>query len=326
MFDETPGGGQVPAADDTIIPFQVGEAAVRGRIVRLGPAVDDILSRHDFPDPLSQLLGQAAALVAMLGTALKFEGKLILQAQGDGPVSMIVADYTAKGEGAGGALRATATIPEGARETVEKAQGAELHYLLRKGHMVMTIDQGADMERYQGVTPLDGPTLAKATISYFAQSEQIPTAVELAVGRVTDAEGRERWRAGGIMIQFVPGEGGTRERGEEVLMAEDDREAWNRAAILMETVQPDELLDPTISAEALLYRLFNEDGVRVFEPKTARFGCTCSRDKVAGVLAQYTRADIEDMIEDGAIEVTCDFCRQAYRFELDETGEQFVDG
>ena len=317
MFDDRP---SAPPADDRVIPFQVGEAAVRGRIVRLGPAVDDILGRHGFPDPLSQLLGQAAALVAMLGTSLKFDGKLILQAQGDGPVGMIVADYTA-----GGGLRATATIAEGQRETVAKARGAELHYLLRKGHMVMTVDQGADMERYQGVTPLDGPTLAKATVSYFAQSEQIPTAIELAVGRVVDADGAERWRAGGVMVQFVPGEGGTRERGEEVLMAEEDREAWNRAAILLETAKADELLDPTVAPEQLLYRLFHEDGVRVFAPKTAHFACTCSREKVAGVLAQYTRADIEDMIEDGAVEVSCDFCREQYRFALDGTGEQFVD-
>ncbi|WP_051881451.1 Hsp33 family molecular chaperone [Parvularcula oceani] len=319
MFDDTPSGDPRPQrTDDLILPFQVGDSAVRGRIVRLGPAVDEILSRHDYPDPLAQLTGQAAALVAMLGTALKFDGKLIFQAQGDGPVSMIVADYSA-----GGALRATATIREGAKDTVEKAQGAELHYLLRKGHMVMTIDQGPDMERYQGVTPLDGPTLAKATISYFSQSEQIPTAVELAVGRVTDEEGRERWRAGGIMVQFMPGEGGTRERGEDVLMADEDEDAWNRAAILLETVKPDELLDPTIAPEELLFRLYHEDGVRVFEPKTAHFGCTCSRDKVANVLSQYTREDIEDMLEDGAIEVSCDFCREAYRFELDESGKQF---
>ena len=318
MFDDRPGGGPQDPADDTIIPFQVGETAVRGRIVRLGPAVDAILSRHAFPDPLGQLLGQAAALVAMLGTALKFDGKLIFQAQGDGPVSMIVADYTADG-----ALRATATMHDDARETVEKAQGAELHYLLRKGHLVMTIDQGADMERYQGVTPLDGATLSQATVSYFAQSEQIPTAIELAVGRVTGEDGEEHWRAGGIMVQFVPGEGGTRERGEEVLMEEDDREAWNRAAILLETVKADELLDPTITPEQLLYRLYHEDGVRVFGAREAHFGCTCSRGKVAGVLSQYTRDDIDDMVEDGAIDVTCDFCREHYRFELDESGERF---
>jgi molecular chaperone Hsp33 len=298
----------------------VGDFPVRGRVVRLGPAIDELLSRHDFPHPLKQLVGETAALVAMLGASLKFDGKLILQAQGDGPVSMIVADYTA-----GGALRATAKIQDGHEEITGKAEGPELHFLLRKGHMVMTIDQGADMERYQGVVPLEGPTISKATVSYFAQSEQIPTAIELAVGQVTDENGRETWRAGGAMVQFMAAEGGNRERGEEVIMADDDRDAWNRAAILLETVKPDELLDPTVTPEQLLYRLYHEDGVRVFEPSTAHFACTCSREKIANVLAQYTKADIEDMIEGGAIEVSCDFCREKYRFELDETGERFKD-
>ncbi|MEO1658606.1 MAG: Hsp33 family molecular chaperone [Pseudomonadota bacterium] len=318
MRDEAPKPGT--PKDDLIVPFQVGETAVRGRLVRLGPAVDDLLSRHDFPMPLKQLVGETAALVALLGASLKFEGKLILQIQGDGPVSMVVADYTV-----GGMLRATATIREGAEDTVGKALGPELHFLLRKGHMVITIDQGADMERYQGIVPLDGASLSKATVNYFAQSEQIPTAIELAVGQITDEHGRETWRAGGIMAQFMAAEGGSRERGEEVILADDDREAWNRAAILLETIKPDELLDPTISPEEILFRLYHEDGVTVFDPSTAHFGCTCNREKIATVLSQYTRADIEDMIEDGAVEVTCDFCRTAYRFELDETGEQFKD-
>ncbi|MEM6649841.1 MAG: Hsp33 family molecular chaperone [Pseudomonadota bacterium] len=304
--------------DDVVIPFQVGEAAVRGRIVRLSASVDEILTRHSFPDPVKSLLGEATALVAMLGQALKFEGKLILQAQGDGPLSMIVADYTA-----GGAVRATASLPKEQIERAGKAQGPELHYLLQKGYMVMTIDQGADMERYQGVTPLEGPTLARATVNYFSQSEQIPTAIELAVGKVTTPEGGEVWRAGGIMVQFVPGEGGSRERGEAALLAEDDQEVWNRAAILLETVKADELLDPTLSPETLLYRLYHEDGVRVFDPTPIHFYCSCSREKVASVLAQYSREDIEDMIIDGAIEASCDFCGEVYRFELDETGKQF---
>lgn len=316
MFDEAPRSGG--SSDDIVLPFQVGETAVRGRLVRLGPAIDELLKRHDFPLPVKQLVGETAALVAMLGASLKFEGKLILQAQGDGPVSMVVADYTV-----GGALRATAKLQDGHDEVAGQAQGPELHFLLRKGHMVMTIDQGADMERYQGVVPLEGPNLAKATVNYFAQSEQIPTAIELAVGQITDENGNETWRAGGIMAQFMPGEGGSRERGEEVLLEADDREAWNRAAILLETVKADELLDPTVAPEQLLYRLYHEDGVRVFDTSSAHFGCTCNREKIASVLAQYTRADIEDMIEDNAIEVTCDFCREKYRFELDETGEQF---
>jgi len=319
MLDEAPRSGA--QQDDIVIPFQVGETAVRGRLVRLGPAVDELLSRHDFPMPVKQLVGEAAALVAMLGAALKFEGKLILQAQGDGPLSMIVADYTV-----GGALRATAKLQDGHADIAAKAQGPELHFLLRKGHMVMTIDQGADMERYQGVVPLDGPTLSKATVSYFAQSEQIPTAIELAVGRVTDADGNESWRAGGIMAQFMAAEGGNRERGEDVLMEADDREAWNRAAVLLETVKPDELLDPTVTPQQLLYRLYHEDGVRVFDPSTAHFSCTCTREKIASVLSQYSREELDDMIEDGAIDVSCDFCSTKYRFELDETGQQFKDG
>ncbi|WP_370338453.1 Hsp33 family molecular chaperone [Parvularcula marina] len=319
MFDDAaPGGGGEGRSDDLILPFKVGEAAVRGRVVRLGKAVDEILSRHDFADPVSALVGEAAALVAMLGSSLKFDGKLIFQAQGDGPVSTLVADYTK-----GGALRATAMVREGAEETAAKAQGPELHYLLRKGHLVMTIDQGSDMERYQGVTPLDGPDLATATVNYFAQSEQIPTAVKLAVGRIQDADGRMSWRAGGIMAQFVPGEGGERERGEAALLAEVDEDAWNRAATLLETTQADELLDPTVSPEQLLYRLFHEDGVRVFDPVPAYFACTCSKDKIARVLAQYDSSVIKEMVEDGAIEVSCDFCRTMYRFELDESGEAF---
>ncbi|GGY55416.1 Hsp33 family molecular chaperone [Parvularcula lutaonensis] len=318
MFDEAPRRGG--SSDDIILPFQVGESAVRGRLVRLGPAIDDLLKRHDFPLPVQQLVGEAAALVAMLGASLKFDGKLILQAHGDGPVSMVVADYTV-----GGALRATATLQSGHEDVAAQAQGPELHFLLRKGHMAMTIDQGADMERYQGVVPLEGPNLAKATVKYFAQSEQIPTAIELAVGQITDADGNTTWRAGGIMAQFMPGEGGTRERGEEVLMEAEDHDAWNRAAILLDTVNADELLDPTVSPEQLLFRLYHEDGVRVFDPSTVHFGCTCNREKIAAVLAQYSRADIDDMIEDEAIEVTCDFCREVYRFELDETGEQFKD-
>jgi molecular chaperone Hsp33 len=321
MFDSeaVPGPRGTPS-DDLILPFRVGEGAVRGRLVRLGAAVDTLLERHEFPDPVTRLLGEASALVAMLGSALKFDGKLTLQAQGDGPVSTVVADFTA-----GGALRATAMIASGGEAAAAKAEGPELHYLLRKGHMAMTIDQGPDMERYQGIVPLEGATLARATVNYFAQSEQIPTAIELAIGRISDASGRESWRAGGIMAQFVPSEGGERERGEAALMADADREAWNRAAILLETVKADELLDPTLAPEQLLYRLYHEDGVRVFEPQTVHFGCNCSREKVARVLAQYDRTAIEEMIEDGAIDVSCDFCRESYRFELDETGEAFKD-
>lgn len=292
----------MPIADDFILPFQVGETAVRGRVVRLARVADEILSAHGFDDAVSQLVGEALAMVAMAGASLKFDGKLIFQAQGDGPVSMVVADYSADG-----ALRATAK-PAG--ETGDHTGAA----LLGKGHVVMTIDQGADMERYQGVTPLDGKDLSSAAVSYFNQSEQIPTAIRLAVGRVVRPGAPDEWRAGGIMAQFVPGEGGTRERGEDAAMSGDEREVWDRAAAFVQSTQDDELLDPEISAETLLFRLFHEDGVRVFDAKPVRAACGCNSEKIEVVLGRYTEDDLSDMVEDNRITVTCEFCRRAYHF------------
>ena len=297
-MSETP----LPSGDDVVLPFQVADTAVRGRVVRLAGTADEILAAHDFPDAASELLGEALCLVAMTGAALKFNGKLIFQAQGDGPVPMIVADYTA-----GGALRGAAKI-DGA------LSGRGAAALLGKGHMAMTIDQGPDMERYQGVTPIEGDSLAAAAVAYFDQSEQIPTVIKLAVGRIATPGAAERWRAGGVMAQFVPGEGGARERGEQALMDADDRDIWDRAAAFVETVQADELLDPAISAETLLYRLFHEDGVRVFEPQPVRAACSCNGAKIAAVLERYSEEDLRDMVDDGVIRVTCEFCRKEYRF------------
>ncbi|WP_428407099.1 Hsp33 family molecular chaperone [Hyphococcus sp.] len=286
--------------DDAVLPFQVADTAVRGRVVRLSGAIDEILSAHEFPDALSELVGEAVSLVAMMGASLKFDGKLIFQAQGNGPASLIVADYSS-----GGNLRATAKstavdLPRGARA------------LLGDGSIVMTIDQGPDMDRYQGVTPIEGETLGEVAAAYFAQSEQIPTIVRLAVGRIQTPGKGEHWRAGGLMAQFVPKEGG--ERGVAAALTGEDRESWERARAFIETVQPDELLDPSISAETLLYRLFHEDGVRVFDASPLRAACSCNEGKIAAVLSRYSEDDLSDMVEDGAITVTCEFCRKDYSF------------
>ena len=288
--------------DNMVLPFQVGERAVRGHVVRLGGTIDEILSVHEFPDAAKVLVGEAACLVTMMGASLKFDGKLIFQAQGDGEVSTLVADYTA-----GGALRATASVKSDRITATGLA-------LLGKGHVVMTVDQGPEMERYQGVTPLEGETLATAAISYFDQSEQIPTAIKLAVGRLSVPGEPDQWRAGGIMTQFVPGEGGERERGEELLMGEDDQELWDRSAAFVGTVQDDELLDPSVSAETLLYRLFHEDGVRIFDAEAVRAQCSCNGDKIAAVLGRYSEDELQDMVEGRAIKVTCEFCRKDFHF------------
>jgi molecular chaperone Hsp33 len=289
--------------DDIIIPFHVGAGAVRGRIIRLGPAIDEILAAHHFPDGVSELLGEAAALTALMGASLKFDGKLIFQAQGDGAVRLLVADYVSDG-----ALRATASI-------ADAAGGRGFSALMGKGHLALTIDQGPDMERYQGVTPIEGRTLEEAAVAYFTQSEQIPTAVRLAIGKVARPGAREVWRAGGVIVQFMPGEGGTRERGEAVLQSDDDREQWDRAAAFLATTQADELLDPGLSPEDLLYRLYHEDGVRVFDAKSLRAACSCTAAKIAAVLSRYSADDLAGLADDSLIKVSCDFCRRDYYFD-----------
>ena len=289
--------------DDIIIPFEVGAGAVRGRIVRLGAAIDAILKPHGFDDPVSELLGEAAALTALMGSALKFDGKLIFQAHGDGAVRLLVADYHSDG-----AVRATASV-------AGEIAGRGLAALMGKGHLALTIDQGPDMERYQGVTPIEGKTLEAAAVGYFDQSEQIPTAVRLAVGKVMRPGAGASWRAGGVIVQFMPGEGGTRERGEAALTSAEDRETWDRAAAFLNTTQADELLDPALAPQDLLYRLYHEDGVRVFAPKLVRAACSCNAGKISAVLERYSAQDLEDLTEDGLIKVSCEFCRRDYFFD-----------
>ena len=291
--------------DDLIIPFEIGDGAVRGRLVRLGPAIDDILAPHNFPDAASELLGEATALAALMGGALKFDGKLIFQAHGEGEVRLLVADYASDG-----ALRATASL-KGEAET------RGLAALMGKGHLVLTIDQGPDMERYQGVTPIEGATLEETAVAYFDRSEQIPTAVRLAVGKVMKKGAAPSWRAGGVIVQFMPSDGGARQRGEAVLKSAEDQEIWDRAAAFLNTTQADELLDPALSPEDLLYRLYHEDGVRVFEPKRLTARCSCNSAKITAVLERYSAEDLEDLADDGVIKVACEFCRREYFFDAD---------
>ncbi|HEX5930225.1 MAG TPA: Hsp33 family molecular chaperone HslO, partial [Methyloceanibacter sp.] len=189
--------------DDLILPFQAEHAEVVGRLVKLGPVVDTILSRHAYPEPVSQLLGEAVALTALLGAALKFEGKFILQASTDGAVDLLVADYQVPGALRGYArfsAERLAALPAGGR-------------LLGSGHLAMTIDRGPDTERYQGVVPLEGESLAQAADTYFRQSEQLPTFIKLAVARHYRAGHGERpltWRAGGLLVQKLTRQGGRR--------------------------------------------------------------------------------------------------------------------
>jgi molecular chaperone Hsp33 len=288
----------IPVLDDVVSAFQIEGLPVRGRVVRLGAAVDEVLTRHDYPEPVANLLGEACALAALVGSSLKFEGRLIVQAQGDGPVRYVVVDYDTSG-GLRGYCRFD---PEEVAKASEGFVRPGAKTLLGGGVFIMTLDQGADMDRYQGVTPIEGETLALCAEQYFQQSEQTPTRVRLAVGQADTGEGL-KWRAGGILIQSIAGD---ETRGET-------REAWNHAQAFFETTGEDELIDPTIDSPTLLWRLFNEDGVRLIEEKPLRSFCRCSEDRIGVVIQSFTDAEKAEMVEpDGKIHVTCEYCSRVY--------------
>ncbi|WFU40611.1 Hsp33 family molecular chaperone [Bradyrhizobium sp. CB82] len=307
--------------DDAVLPFEVDALDVRGRLTRLGPALDDILAKHDYPAPVGKLLGEAIVLTTLLGSALKFEGRFILQAQTDGPVSFLVVDLKAPNR-----LRAYARY-DASRLGEAKDSGS----LLGRGHLAMTIDQGPDMSRYQGLVALDGGSLEDAAHEYFLRSEQIPTQVRLAVGeewRSSDG-GKHRWRAGGLLMQFLPKAperarqadlhpGDAPEGTTPHTVAEDD--AWVEARSLIGTVEDVELIDPDLSGERLLYRLFHERGVRVFKPQSLKAECSCSRDAVASMLKSFSPDDRAAMVKDDKVVVTCEFCSSVYQFTPHEAG------
>ncbi len=305
--------------DDAVLPFEVDALDLRGRLTRLGPTLDDILHKHDYPPAVGKLLGEAIVLTTLLGSSLKFDGRFILQTRTDGPVSFLIVDFKAPDR-----LRAYARY-----DATRLREGLDSGVLLGKGHLAMTIDQGPDMSRYQGLVALHGGSLEDAAHEYFLRSEQIPTRVRLAVGeewRGGDG-GKHRWRAGGMLLQFLPkaperarqadlhpGDAPEGTAAHEV--PEDD--AWVEGQSLIGTVEDVELLDPDLSGERLLYRLFHERGVRVFAPLPLRAQCSCSREAVSSMLKSFTAKDRADMVKDGKVVVTCEFCSSVYEFTPEE--------
>ena len=303
------------AADDLVLPFEIKPLGVRGRLVRLGPAVDDILHRHAYPASVSALLAEAVALAAILGAMLKFDGKFILQTKTDGPVDMIVADYVAPGK-----VRGYARFDA---ERVAALKNPGQVDLLGTGYLAMTVDQGPDMERYQGIVPLDGADLTAAAHSYFEKSEQIPTRIRMAAGPLFQRGAKgEAWRAGAIMVQHLPREGGSSplpshsgDAPEGVDVAPQENDDWVKARLLLDTVEAHELLDPQLSAEQLLYRLYHEDGVTAYPATHLERYCSCSQDSITRMLARFPAEDRADMVTDGEIAVTCEFCSTTYKVQ-----------
>ena len=295
--------------DDLVQPFQIDSFELRGRLVRLGPLVDRILTRHNYPEPVAELLGEAIALAVALARALKYEGVFTLQTKGDGPVRLMVADVTTAG-----AVRGYAQVDRARLEQVMAAGAAAAQgpvpRLLGAGYLAMTVDQGEHTERYQGIVELQGASLVECVHHYFRQSEQVEAGLKVAVARVADRDGRLGWRAGCLMIERLP--------PADRLAREDEEDGWRRAMILMSSSTSKELVDPALSPEDLLYRLFHEEGVRAYRKRKLEAQCRCSRGRVETMLRALDKDDVRDMTVDGNILVTCEFCSAVYAFAEDE--------
>lgn len=301
------------AIDDVVQPFSIERADVRGRLVRLGPALDGILAGHAYPEAVATLLGELLVVAVASAGALKFQGMLSLQTSSDGPVPLMIAEYRApggdEGDKAPARLRGYARF-DGPKVAAALQDGPVEHStmqrLLGKGSLAFTVEPTPGAERYQSVTALEGPSIVESVHTYFRQSEQLDAAIRVDVGGVTrmDGSGQSQWRAGGVLIQRMP--------GKNYLERNDDE--WRRALALVGSSGRFDLLDPTLSARDTLHLLFPEDDLRAFDPVAVEARCRCSRERVDIVLRSFPASEMAEMVVDGEITVTCEFCHAHYRF------------
>ncbi len=318
--------GSKIAWDDTILPFQLDRSDIRGRVVRLDGVLDSILGQHDYPPAIEALVAEAALLTALIGQTIKLRWKLSLQIRGDGPVRMIATDYYGpKKAGEPARIRAYASFDEASLDSDSDGFGQ-----LAAGFFAILIDQGQGTLPYQGITPIAGGSLSACAETYFAQSEQLPTRFALSFGESLEPGSDSAWRGGGVMLQHMPkaspfAQGGA--TGDAGLMSAldildgDEQENWTRANILLDTVEPLELVGPHVHPTELLVRLFHEDAPRIFDAQPVVFGCGCSADKVREALAGYSSSDIGEMTTDlGVVTADCQFCGAHYEFAPDTLG------
>jgi molecular chaperone Hsp33 len=315
------------AWDDTILPFQLDNSDIRGRVARLDGALVEVLKQHDYPPQVEALVAEATLLTALIGQAIKLRWKLSLQIRGNGPVTMIATDYYGPTEGGDPArLRAYASFDPEA-----DLSGLDPFGLIGAGYFAIMIDQGEGMVPYQGITPITGTSLSACAETYFAQSEQLPTRFALSFGKNTLPGEEAAWRAGGVMLQMMPkaspsveGEGGSGSDGllsDQDLLDRDEGESWNRANMLLDTVEDLELIGPNVAPTDLLIRLFHQEQPRVFDPQPIRFGCTCSEDRVRQSLSIYGAEDIAEMTtEEGVLTADCQFCGAHYVLDPQSLG------
>lgn len=298
--------------DDLLLPFQVDPFGLRGRMVRLNSAVHTILDRHGYPEPVSKLLGEVMTITVCLAGALKYEGVFSLQIKGDGPIRTMVADFTSEGH-----LRGYAAFDEDAVKQVADNGEATVPRMIGGGYIAFTVDQGVATERYQGIVPLAGQTLAECTHEYFRQSEQLETGINVAVRK--DEFGI--WRAGALMLQRMPLDGGDApEPGKARAVHDMDayEDAWRTAMVMLSSASPDEIAGTRIAPDRLLFRLFHESGIRAYPAQHVAERCRCSKDRVESVLTSLSDEEIQDMTVDGLVFVICEFCKS--RWDYDEAG------
>lgn len=306
------------AWDDTVLPFQLDRSDIRGRIARIDGVLDAVLGQHDYPAPIEALVAEAVLLTALIGQSLKLRWRLSLQIRGKGAARIIATDYYApEAEGAPARVRGYASF-----DAERLHPGTDPFAQIGEGYFAVILHQGQDMQPYQGITPLAGGSLTACAEAYFAQSEQLPTRFAVSFGRSTLPGEGERWRAGGVMLQHLPkasphaqGEA----TGENGLLAAvdilggDEAENWNRANILLDTVEDLELVGPSVQPTDLLVRLFHEESPRVYDAQPVAFGCPCSEEKVRQSLSIYSTRDIQHMTTDeGTVTADCQFCGAHY--------------
>lgn len=302
--------------DDTVLPFQLDAADIRGRVARLDGVLGGILKQHNYPPQVEALVAEMALLTALIGQTIKLRWKLQLQVQSKGAVRMISTDYHGpekKGDPA--RIRAYASYD------ADRLTDAAPFDQVGEGYFAIMIDQGKGMTPYQGITPLEGGSISACAEAYFAQSEQLPTRFQLSFGKSSEPGVAEHWRAGGVMLQHMPKASPLMAKGEgtgELLAATDlldgdESENWNRVNILLDTVEEMELIGPQVPPNDLLLRLFHEETPRVYDTQPVRFGCTCSEDRVRQSLSIYSARDIEKMTTDeGRVTADCQFCGAHY--------------
>jgi molecular chaperone Hsp33 len=314
-------GSQI-AWDDTVLPFQLDRSDIRGRVVRLDGVLQQVLKQHDYPRQIEALVAEAALLTSLIGQMIKLRWKLSLQIRGSGPVRLIATDYYGPTEdGQPARIRAYAGY-----EADDLVADADPFSMIGDGYFAILIDQGEGTIPYQGITPIAGGSLSSCAETYFAQSEQLPTRFSLSFGQSQLPGSPASWRGGGVMLQHMPkaspfvaaeegsGEGGLLMHGD--ILDGEEGENWNRANVLLDTVEELELIGPTVQPTDLLVRLFHEEGPRVFDAQPIRFGCSCSPEHVRKSLSIYAADDIAEMTTpEGIVTADCQFCGAHYEFD-----------